>query len=104
MIKRFVPFAAMVSLVLVVGCTGYNSTDVKDKNKDNTYVYGEKGAPARQLNNKYESDPASAERAAKLREKMFGGGSVILQEGATPAEQPASAPTQADSTTAKVNA
>jgi hypothetical protein len=102
MIKRFAPLAVVSTLVLVYGCTGYNSTDIKDKNKDNTYVYGEKGAPARQLNNKYESDPASADRAAKLREKMFGGGSVILQEGATPAES--AAPAQSDTTAAKVNA
>lgn len=93
MTKHNIYLSAAFSLALAVsGCTGYNSTEVRDQNKDNEYVYGEVGGPARQLKNTYTADPNSLERANNLREKMFGSGSVILQEGATPAETAAPAP------------
>jgi hypothetical protein len=96
---------ALGLLAFASACTGYNSIDVKDKNADSELVYGDKGGPARQLKNTYEADPASAERANKIREKLFGESTVILQEGATPGEAPASAPAPAADTTAvKVNA
>lgn len=96
---------ALGILALATSCTGYNSIDVKDKNADSELVYGDKGGPARQLKNTYDADTASADRANKIREKLFGGSTVILQEGATPGEAPASAPAPAaDTTAAKVNA
>jgi hypothetical protein len=63
--------ALVIGAFLIGGCSKYNETKIEDENQNNERVYGEKGAPARQTLNKYESDPKSAERAAAVKEKLY---------------------------------
>lgn len=53
----------------------------KDVNEGNTYVYGEKGQPARQTKQQY-PDPADAQqRADKIKEKFFGSNVASAETG-----------------------
>lgn len=66
----------LVSVILLgsfitFGCSEYNSTTVKDKNENSERIYGEKGAPPKQMSNKYETDPQSAVKAKEIKEKLY---------------------------------
>lgn len=69
-LKHIVSIVLLGSLIMTA-CGEYNTTDVKDKNENSEKVYGEKGAPPKQMANKYESDPKNAERVKNIRAKLY---------------------------------
>jgi len=69
-IIRLVSAIAFCSLVLSA-CSDYNKTEVKDDHEGEERIYGNIDGPPRQMANKYEAKPESAERARKIREILY---------------------------------
>jgi hypothetical protein len=59
----------------------YNQSDakkLKDIHANDKRIYGEKGAPAKQLANKYTDTPEGAKKADAIRAKFFGGVETVV--------------------------
>ncbi len=63
--------ATILSFILLAACSDYNTTEVKDNHKGEERIYGNVGGPAKQLENKYESNPKTADKVRTIREKLF---------------------------------
>ena len=62
-------------LIVTASCGRYNKVVDLPKNEDyknNTRVYGEYGAPARQSKNTYTAAPDAIEKSIKIKEILFG--------------------------------
>ena len=75
--KIIYTIGAVLILTISIKCgDDYNNIEFKDHNSKNEYVYGKAGEPARQTKNKYPKDSVAEARAAKIREKLYGTGSI----------------------------
>jgi hypothetical protein len=71
--KKIFITLCVLGLFSACGISGHNHAELKQVNPDDSRIYGEKGAPARQTLNTYpaDADGKASARVDSIRQKLY---------------------------------